>query len=111
LSKDAEGAVRTPGAAEPGVDGLAELVGLGAGVAAAPLVLYRHLQRRPAPEHQPDALAKRRRRLGGDRAAAAVGCGHGVARVGTRKTARVFASQLRGENQPAVARFQDPAAD
>ena len=92
MSEDAEGAVRTPGATEPGVDGLAELVGLGAGVAAAPLVLHRHLQRRPAPEHQPDALAKRRRRLGGDRtaaaaaaAAAAVGCGHGVAVVGTEE--------------------------
>ena len=90
MSEDAEGAVRTPGATEPGVDGLAELVGLGAGVAAAPLVLHRHLQGRPAPEHQPDALAKRRRRLGGDRtaaaaAAAAVGCGHGVAVVGTEE--------------------------
>uniref|UniRef100_A0A0A9E9Q9 Uncharacterized protein n=1 Tax=Arundo donax TaxID=35708 RepID=A0A0A9E9Q9_ARUDO len=73
----------TLGVAEPGEDGCAELVGLGAGVAAAPLVLHRHLQRRPPPEHEPDALTKSRPRLGGERAAAAaaVGGGHGVARV------------------------------
>lgn len=43
LSKDAEGAIRTLGATEPGKDGLTELVGPGAGVAAAPLVIHCHL--------------------------------------------------------------------
>jgi len=49
-----------------------------------PLVLHCHLQRRPPAEHQPDALAKRGTRLGGDRtgASAAAGCGHGVVGFG-----------------------------
>ena len=51
-----------------------------------PLVLHCHLQRRPPAEHQPDALAKRGTRLGGDRAAAsaAVGCGHAVDAFGKK---------------------------